>query len=323
MPQDCDHEHDHDHGHFGHSHGHAHTQVKGPVLWLSLAGTIVFIVVEAFAGVQASSLALLSDAGHNFADAFAIGLAIVAVYFAKLPADEQKTFGYQRAGVLAAFVNALALLFLAAWLMWESIDRFRHPQAVAENAMIVVAFLGLLLNGAIMLGLRHAKDHDLNIRAAFLHMLGDALGSAAIMIGAIAIHFTGWLWIDPALSMLIAGLIVWSGWAIVRDSLNVLLEGVPKGLDTKRIATSIKEIDGVLDVHDIHIWTLGAQAHALSAHVLIEDMPPSESSVILKRVNQMLCDRFKLHHATVQFEHVNCHVQVQGCTLQITHPHVH
>ena len=323
MPQDCDHEHDHDHGHFGHSHGHAHTQVKGPVLWLSLAGTIVFIVVEAFAGVQASSLALLSDAGHNFADAFAIGLAIVAVYFAKLPADEQKTFGYQRAGVLAAFVNALALLFLAAWLMWESIDRFRHPQAVAENAMIVVAFLGLLLNGAIMLGLRHAKDHDLNIRAAFLHMLGDALGSAAIMIGAIAIHFTGWLWIDPALSMLIAGLIVWSGWAIVRDSLNVLLEGVPKGLDTKRIATSIKEIDGVLDVHDIHIWTLGAQAHALSAHVLIEDMPPSESGVILKRVNQMLCDRFKLHHATVQFEHVNCHVQVQGCTLQITHPHVH
>ena len=321
MPQDCDHEHDH--GHFGHSHGHAHTQVKGPVLWLSLAGTIVFIVVEAFAGVQASSLALLSDAGHNFADAFAIGLAIVAVYFAKLPADEQKTFGYQRAGVLAAFVNALALLFLAAWLMWESIDRFRHPQAVSENAMIVVAFLGLLLNGAIMLGLRHAKDHDLNIRAAFLHMLGDALGSAAIMTGAIAIHFTGWLWIDPALSMLIAGLIVWSGWGIVRDSLNVLLEGVPKGLDAKRIATSIKDIDGVLDVHDIHIWTLGAQAHALSAHVLIEDMPPSESGVILQRVNQMLCDRFKLHHTTVQFEHVNCHVQVQGCTLQITHPHVH
>ena len=323
MAHDCDHTHGHEPSHSGHSHSHAHVHGSGPVLWWSLAGTIAFIAIEAFAGVQASSLALLSDAGHNFADAFAIGLAIVAVYFAKLPADEHKTFGYQRAGVLAAFVNAVALLILAAWLMWESVDRFRHPQPVSEKAMLIVSFLGLLLNGAIMLGLRHAKDHDLNIRAAFLHMLGDALGSAAIMIGAVAIHFTGWQWIDPALSILIAGLIVWSGWGIVRDSLNVLLEGVPKGLGTKRIAASIRAVDGVFDVHDIHVWTLGAQAHALSAHVLIEDMPPSESGVILKRVNQMLCDRFKLHHTTLQFEHVNCHVHVDGCTLQVTHPHEH
>ena len=225
MPNDCDH-----HGH------HHHGAVTGGVLRWSLAGTVAFIVIEAFAGVQASSLALLSDAGHNFADALALILAMIGFYCQKLPPNDRKTFGYQRAGVLAAFVNALALLLLSAWLILESFDRLRHPQPVNETAMIVVAFLGLLLNGAVMLGLRHGKEHDLNVRAAFMHFLGDALGSAAIIIGAVAIHYTGWLWIDPALSALIAVLIVWSGWAIVRDSLNVLLEGVPKGLDMKSVA---------------------------------------------------------------------------------------
>jgi cobalt-zinc-cadmium efflux system protein len=293
----------------------------GRVLNWSLAGTALFVVVEAVAGIQAHSLALLSDAGHNFTDALALLLAAFAYYFAAKPADSQKTYGYHRAGVLAAFVNALTLLGLSVWIFIESYHRLRNPEPVSESIMLWVAGLGLVLNGAIMWGLWRGKDSDINIRAAFLHMLGDALGSVAIVAGALVIRQTGWHVIDPLLSVLIALLIVWTAWDIVRDSLNILLEGLPRGLKLEDVATEIRGVGGVLDVHDLHVWSLGSSTHALSAHVLIRDIPPSESAAILERVKQALEERFAIRHSTIQFEHERCAVP-EDCT-HLAHGHRH
>jgi cobalt-zinc-cadmium efflux system protein len=261
-------------------------------------------------------LALLSDAGHNFTDALALVLAAIAFYIQSKPPNAVKTYGYHRAGVLAAFVNALTLLVIAAWILYESWQRLQHPQPVAQWTMLVVATVGLVVNGSIMWGL-HSERHDLNVRAAFVHMLGDALGSMGIMAGAIVIYFTGWLAVDPILSILIGILIIWSAWDIIKESLNVLLEGLPRGLELNSVVGAMRQVDGVIDVHDLHIWSLGSQAHALSCHVQIEDMPPSESESILKSINDVLCG-FHIHHTTVQFEHSKCE---SACSILVPHEH--
>lgn len=282
--------------------------------------TCVFVVVEVVAGLQAHSLALLSDAGHNFTDAGALLLAAIGFYLQNKPADEIKTYGYHRAGVLSAFVNALTLIALSGWIFYESVLRLRHPEPVQEGIMIVVAALGLALNAGIMLSLRAASKDDINVRSAFVHMLGDALGSIAIIAGAIGIRFTGWVQLDPALSIAIGLLIVWSAWDITRESLNILLEGLPRGIQLSDVASGMRGVDGVLDVHDLHIWSLGSSTHALSCHVLIEDVPPSCSDVILRRLNGMLSDRFHISHTTVQFEHVSCAISENGCAIPV-HTH--
>jgi cobalt-zinc-cadmium efflux system protein len=305
-----------------HSHAHSHA-ATGKVLRWSLVGTCVFVAVEFAAGLQAHSLALLSDAGHNLTDAMALLLAWVGFFLQAKPADEVKTFGYHRTGVLSAFVNALTLLVLSAWIFYESVHRLRRPEPVEETTMIVVAGLGLVLNAAIMLSLRDASRTDINVRSAFLHMLGDALGSVAIIAGGIGIRFTGWSQIDPLLSILIGILIIWTAWDIIRESLNILLEGLPRGLKLKDVAAAMSGVEGVLDVHDLHIWSLGSSAHALSCHVLIEDVPPSASGVILRRINSMLLDRFHISHSTVQFEHVGCPVSENGCVIPVEVQHHH
>jgi cobalt-zinc-cadmium efflux system protein len=333
------------------AHSHHHHVQPGTttrVLFWSLALTVAFVALETEAGVRAHSLALLSDAGHNFTDAFALLLAAIGVYFQSRPADHVKTYGYQRAGVLAAFVNAITLMALSGVLFYESYRRLLHPEPVAETTMIVVAAIGLLMNLSIVWGLghshgSHAHDHarhdhtghdhsghdhagndpgrDLNIRAAWIHMLGDAASSAGIIVGAIAIRFTGWLVIDPVLSILIGLGIVWSAWGIIKDSLNILLEGLPKGLRLADVTQELCCLPGVIDVHDLHIWSLGSEHHALSCHVLIEDMPPSASEAILSRINDVLC-RFDIHHTTVQFEHTKCALADASCT-EVRHQHDH
>jgi cobalt-zinc-cadmium efflux system protein len=276
----------------------------------------VFVVVELVAGLKANSLALISDAGHNFTDALALLLASFAFLLQAKPANEVKTYGYHRAGVLAAFVNALTLIALSGYIFYESYHRFVSPRQVHETTMLVVASLGLVVNVAIMWGLRRDRKHDLNIRAAFVHMLGDALGSLAIIAGALAIRYTGWQRIDPVLSALIAALIIWTAWGIIKESLNILLEGLPEGIDLQTVAAGMKEVEGVLDVHDLHIWSLGSNKHALSCHALIEDQPPSSSDTILQRLNGVIGEKFHIHHTTVQFEHVHCEVSMNGCCLQ-------
>jgi cobalt-zinc-cadmium efflux system protein len=308
----------HSHGHHHHHHHHG----SGSVLRWSLIATLAFVVVQFAAGLQSGSLALLSDAGHNLTDALALGLAMFGVYLQRKPADESRTYGYNRGGVLAAFINALSLIGLSIYLIYESYERLLSPQRVDEQVMIWTAGLGIALNVGIMLSLRK-HESDINIRAASIHMLGDALGSVAIIAGAVAIHYTGWLTIDPILSILIAALIIWSAVDITRESLNILLEGLPRGLKLQSIVDAMREVPGVLDVHDVHVWSLGSSEHALSCHALIEDMPPSESSCILKALNNVVAERFHIHHTTIQFEHTRCEIPDSGCLIGCHHHHHH
>ena len=294
-------------------HAHHHHGATGQRLLLSLLATVVFIVVEFAAGIQAHSLALLSDAGHNFTDALALLLAWFAFYVESRPANTVKTYGYQRAGVLAAFTNALALIVLAGFIFYESYHRFQAPPEVSEGIMIAVASVGLVVNVGIMLALRSASHHDLNIRSAFVHMLGDALGSIGIILGGVCIRWTGRHWIDPLLSVLIGVLILWTAGGIIKESLNILLEGLPRGLHLETVVAEVRRLPGVIDVHDVHIWSLASHTHALSCHVLIEDLPPSASETILRGVNDLLADRFHITHTTIQFEHALCEISASGC----------
>jgi cobalt-zinc-cadmium efflux system protein len=304
-------------------HSHHHGSASGRILVWSLIATSGFVVFELIAGLRAHSLALISDAGHNATDALALLLAWFAVYLQGKPADESRTFGYHRAGVLAAFVNALTLVLLSVWILYESWVRLLHPEPVDESTMLWVAAGAMVLNGGIMLGLHGTGEKDINIRGAFLHMLGDLLGSAAIVGGALVIRATGWLRIDPLLSVAISLLVVWTAWDIIRESLNILLEGLPRGLDLKEVSVAIQNVDGVLDVHDLHIWSLGSTSSALSCHVLIDDMPPSQSDRILHNLNHVLGDRFHVHHTTVQFEHASCAISGTGCVIPVDGAHHH
>ncbi|MBC8166122.1 MAG: cation transporter [Bryobacteraceae bacterium] len=303
------------HGHHHHGSGGSETILK----W-SLVATVAFVGVQIFAGLTAGSLALLSDAGHNLTDALALGLALFGVYLKRKPADESRTYGYHRGGVLAAFVNALVLVSLSLYVFFQAWLRLRHPQPVEEMTMMAVAGLGIVLNVGIMIGLRSHND-DVNIRAAWIHMLGDALGSVAIIIGALAIRATGWYVIDPILSILMGGLIVWTAFDVVRESLNILLEGMPRGIELRDVLNSMRGVSGVLDVHDVHVWSLGSGTHALSCHAVIEDMPPSESDCILQAVNCTLAERFEIRHTTIQFEHAHCAISENGCSMSHGHEH--
>jgi len=304
-----------------HHHGHKHQ--TGRVLLWSLAATILFVVVELVAGLRAGSLALISDAGHNFTDALSLVLAAIGLYLESRPPDSVKTYGYHRAGVLTAFVNALTLVGISLFIFYEAWQRFFHPSPVQEWTMFWVAAVAVALNGGIMWSLHRDKDRDLNIRAAFMHMLGDAISSMAIVGGALLIYFTGLNVIDPILSVLIGALIIWTAWDIIKESLNVLLEGLPRGMELVEVTQALQGVEGVIDVHDLHIWSLGSSAHALSCHVLIQDMPTSESNSILQRINDLLC-KFHIHHTTIQFEHTNCALSETPCSLLvIAHQHEH
>jgi cobalt-zinc-cadmium efflux system protein len=303
-------------------HHHHHTTRTGWILRVSLAATLAFTAFEVFAGFRSHSLALLSDAGHNFTDALALLLAAVGLYLQGKPADHIKTYGYQRAGVIAAFLNAATLIVISLLIFWEAVSRMLRPQPVDDAMMFGVAIGALALNGAIMMALHHGQKGDINIRAAFIHMLGDAVGAGAIILGAVAIRYTGWTYIDPALSIALGVLIVYSAWDIIRESLNILLEGLPRGLELSNVTKAMSDVEGVLDVHDLHIWSLGSSTHALSCHALIEDMPPSESECILKRMNQVLA-RFDIHHTTIQFEHVPCVLSDSGCHMSTGQAQAH
>jgi cobalt-zinc-cadmium efflux system protein len=302
------------------AHHHDHVHRTGWILWLSLAATLGFTAFEIYAGLRSHSLALLSDAGHNFTDALALLLAAVGFFLQAKPANQVKTYGYQRAGVIAAFLNASTLIVISIVIFWEAAMRIIQPEPVNDRIMLWVAVLALFLNSVIMLGLNSRQKNDINIRAAFIHMLGDALGAVAIIIGAIAIRFTEWTYIDPILSIAIGGLIVYTAWDIIRESLNILLEGSPRGVELASVTNAMSEVEGVLDVHDLHIWSLGSSTHALSSHVLIEDMPPSASERILKKINAVLCG-FGIHHTTIQFEHVPCVLSDSGCRMTDAQSH--
>lgn len=309
-----------------HVHGPATGKMRN-VLRISFVATLCYTLLTFIAGLHAHSLALISESGHNASDALALVLSFVAVYFQSRPPDEQKTFGYQRAGVVAAFINALALIAISIWLSFEALYRFEHPHDVRPDIMMAVAGIGMVMNGVIAALLWRAA-RDINIRSIFIHTLGDTLSTAAVIGGGLAIHFTGLIWIDPLLSIIIAALIFWSSFSIVRESLNILLEGTPLGLSVDEIRDSITAIEGVLDVHDLHVWSLGAKSRALAMHVIIADIPPSESNAILERIRAVLRKRFRIQHTTVQFESSVCDI-AENCSMLFdansvnNHAHAH
>ncbi|HEY4358005.1 MAG TPA: cation diffusion facilitator family transporter [Acidobacteriaceae bacterium] len=281
------------------------------ILKFSLALTLLYILATLFFGIRAHSLALISEAGHNVSDFLALALSFVAVWLQARPATDQRTFGYQRAGVLAAFVNALTLVVLAAWIAIAAIHRFTVPVEVQPKLMMSVAAAGVIMNGAIA-GLLWKFSGDVNIRSVFLHMLGDTLSTAAVILGGLGILFTGQEWIDPLLSLIIAAMILWSSVGIVRETLHILLEGTPRSLNLADVRTAMQGIDGVINVHDLHVWSLTSQSHALASHVQVQEMALADCEALLQRINHQLRDHYGIHHTTIQFEITDCET-VDGC----------
>lgn len=268
----------------------------------SLAATLAFVVAEFAAGSYAGSLALITDAVHNLTDIPAMGLALLAVWLGQKPVDRKRTYGYHRAGVLAAFVNALALVGVAGYIVWEAYTRLQAPEPVRANVMLAVAVLALGVNSGIALALVRGR-RDVNIHAVLIHNAGDAISNLGIIAGALLIARTGWYVIDPIISFAIAALVVWSAAGILHETANILLEGLPKGIRLEDVVGALVAIPGVEEIHDVHIWSLGSHLHALSCHVRIGDMQVREAGKILAHINQVLAQRFQITHTTIQFEH--------------------
>ena len=266
-------------------------------------------------GLRSHSLALLSEAGHNLTDFGALLLSLVAVYFQSRPPSLTHTYGYHRAGVLAALLNAGALVAISFLIFYEAVRRIEQPQMVHASTMIWVAATGVLTNGAIALML-YRTHRDVNVRSALLHEIGDTLSTAAVIFGGWAIFATGQFWIDSALSFGIGALVLWSSFGIMRETLNILLEGTPRGMKLARVEAAIREIAGVNDVHDLHVWSIGSETSALSCHISIADIPPSASERILRDVKQRLRHDFRIDHTTIQFEHAVCEV-AHGCVIPV------
>jgi cobalt-zinc-cadmium efflux system protein len=293
------------HGH-GHDHGHGGQAAAGNrrrLTWtLGLAAS--YMLAEAVGGWLTGSLALLADAGHMLSDAAALGLSLFAMWMAQRPPNPRRTWGYYRTEILAALANGAALVAISAWVVVEAIDRFHHPTRVDAPVMMAIAAGGLVVNLVALRILSGGRDESLNVRGAWLHVLTDALGSVqAIAAGALIWGF-GWDWADPAASILISLLVVYSGWHLLRDTVGVLMEGTPSHIDLDDVRNTLAGLPGVAGVHDLHVWTITSGMEALSAHLVVED--PSCAGVLLRSVRTSLHDRFGIHHATVQIEPEDC-----------------
>jgi cobalt-zinc-cadmium efflux system protein len=298
-----------------HVHAHRGNERTSQILQVSLLATAAYIGLLVVAGLRAHSLALLSEAGHNLTDFVALLLSLVAVYLHSRPPSATHTYGYHRAGVLAALINAATLVAISFLIFYEAVRRIQQPQPVQAHLMMWVAGAGVIMNGAIAFML-YRTDRDVNVRSALVHEIGDTLSTAAVIAGGWAILATGQSWIDSALSFGIGALILWSSFGIMRETLNILLEGTPRGMKLGRVEAAIREIDGVNDVHDLHVWSIGSETSALSCHISIADIPPSVSERILRDVKDRLHHDFRIDHTTIQFEHAVCEV-AHGCVIPV------
>ncbi len=272
----------------------------------AVALTLLFVVAEAVAGWFAHSLALLSDAGHNLADAAALGFSWYALWIAGKPSHEGMTFGYHRVGIFAALANAISLVLIAVFIGWEAIARIRQPEIANGPVMIVVAVAAIIVNVVIGLWLHKGSKDDLNIRSAYLHMLGDAVSAFGVVIAGVLVATTRGPLADPIVSLLIAGLILYSSYSVLRESGTVLLEGTPAGMDMPAVIAAIKGVAGVLDVHDLHVWMVGPGVVACCCHILVAEQSVREGQQVLRAVVQDIERRFHITHTTVQ-------VEVEGC----------
>jgi cobalt-zinc-cadmium efflux system protein len=318
-----------------HSHSHSHRcdhdPAQGPVISdrkMAVAVTItaLFVVVEIVSGVWGHSLALLSDAGHNFADAGALGFSWYALRIAGRPADAAMTYGYHRVGILAALVNAVSLVVIALFIWWGAIDRMTHPVAVSGGMMIGVACVAIVLNGVIAMwlhgGLHQGAQHDLNLRGAYLHMLSDAVAAAGVVVAGVIVLLFHLPLADPIVSIIIGGLILFSSTGILKESVNVLLEGAPPKLDSMAVLTAIEEISGVMGAHHLHVWTVGPGAVACSCHIIVGEQTVREGQSICRNVAEALRQRFQIGHTTVQVECEGSCSEDPNCTIRASVAHI-
>jgi len=283
-----------------HLHAHEAPRMGRALVW-ALGANLAFVGVEFVAGFWANSLALITDAVHNLSDLPTMSLALLALFLQRRPADARRTYGYQRSGVLAAFVNALVLIAVAGYIFYAAYQRFQNPQPVLTEVLVWVSLAGIVVNGGIAWGMWRGR-RDVNLRTVVIHNAGDAASNVAILAGALVMERTGWLWVDPLLSVAIGTAVLWSSWAVIKETTNILLEGTPRGVDVEQVARAMLKVPGVLEVHDVHIWSLTSSLHALSCHVRIAEMSTRDSEKILAQLNEGLEREFGITHTTIQFE---------------------
>jgi cobalt-zinc-cadmium efflux system protein len=295
---------------------------QGATLRKALALTCVILVVELAGGLVSHSLALLSDAGHVFTDVFALGLAWFAVEQARRPADRRRSYGYQRVSILAALVNSVALIVIVIAIGIEAVRRLANPEPVQGAVVIVAALVGIAINAYVAFGLRgHSKS--LNLRAALLHVTGDIGASIGVVVAGAIILLTHWLYIDPILSLGIAALIAYGAWRIVRETVNLLLEGTPPDINLADVAGEITGTKHVTAMHDLHVWALSSEELALSVHVVLEECPLGDAEHVVRDLESRLCSRFEIGHTTIQAE--SCHPcgEIHHGAGEHNHPHEH
>jgi cobalt-zinc-cadmium efflux system protein len=288
------HGHDHDHDHAGPAHGDSVRR-----LWIALSITSVFLVAEVVGGILSNSLALLADAGHMLTDVAALGLSLFVAWFSRRPENDRRTYGYLRLEILAAFVNGAALLVLSIWIMVEATLRFRAPEPIAADLMLVVALLGLAVNVVAAWTLHPSQGGSLNIRGAYLHVLSDLLGSVGTVTAALLVRYFGWLAADPIASVFVTLLIVRAAWRLVRESVDVLLESTPAHISLGAVRAQLEAIPGIESVHDLHVWTVTSNHIAMSAHAIVRE-PERQQHVLEHALDAMRL--FGIHHVTIQLE---------------------
>lgn len=282
--------------------------------------TLLILVVELGGGIWSHSLALLSDAGHVTTDIFALGLAWFAVKQTERPADSARTYGYHRAGILAAMVNGATLIVLVFVIGWEAAQRFANPEPVQGGVMILSALVGVGVNAYVALSFRR-QGSNLNIRAAVLHAIGDLLASVGVIVAGIVILFTGWLFVDPLVSIFIAALIGWNAFKIVGETVNILLEGAPRGMDLSAIRNEMATVEGVIALHDLHVWAISSENMALSAHIVVVDQSLADSEHVMRELESRLCAKFAIGHTTVQVEFCHPCAAESDHLAEHNHPH--
>jgi cobalt-zinc-cadmium efflux system protein len=305
----------------GHSCGHSH-ELSNAKMAAAVVITLLFVLAEIGAGMFGHSLALLSDAGHNFADAAALGFSWYALRIARRPADGAMTFGYHRVGILAALVNSVSLVVIALFIWWGAIGRLIHPVAVDGGLMIGVAAVAIVLNGIIGLWLHQGAQHDLNVRGAYLHMIGDAIAAAGVVVAGVVVWLFHLPVADPVVSLVIGGLILFSSLGILKESVNVLLEGAPEKLDTSAVLIAIEGVGGVMGAHHLHVWTVGPGAVACSCHIIVGDQSVREGQTVCQRVAEALRRQFQISHTTVQVESEGSCSEDPHCSIPAAAAHI-
>jgi cobalt-zinc-cadmium efflux system protein len=302
-------------------HNHTHSQSEDATrqtlsrLALSLGLTLAFVAVEALAGVAANSLALLTDAAHNLTDVVALGLSWYAVRLATRPSNARKTYGYHRAGILVALVNAATLGIISLGIFYEAWQRFLAPPEVQSRILIGVGLVAFVVNLGTALLVKKGSEHDLNLRSAFVHLMGDVLSTVGAVIAGVVIYFTGANWLDALASVLIAVLILWNAWGILRETVDILLEATPRDVDMNAMIADMAQIKGVLGVHDLHVWSISSSLRSMSAHILIDDIAISSGAAIQTAINELVVQRYNISHATLQLECSGCAPDVLYCDM--------